>query len=202
MRPSIISYCSIQDGTISALNQTDLAFNTDINDFLKESYQALDMNYPKYYKMDNLCKIALIAVEYLLKDLTIKIGCDNLALSFVNSDSSLDSDWKHQQLVNQNKKVSPSIFVYTLPNILIGELAIKHQWHGENLFILAPNFSLDSWLQKANQLFALNKAEYCLGGWVNVFENNYDAKLFLVQKEFNENALDIKTIKDEISIEK
>jgi 3-oxoacyl-(acyl-carrier-protein) synthase len=170
----------------------------DINALLKESYAFLEFSYPKFHKMDNLAKMAMVGVEYLLHDCHPKCEDDEMAMVFMNSNSSIDSDWNHQKLINQNKNVSPSVFVYTLPNILMGELAIKHQWYGENLFILAPQFSLEKWLDKAEQLFKLNKAEYCIGGWVEVFENEYEAKLILAQKGDAQNAIPLAQVMNDL----
>lgn len=197
---NIRSFCTINNGLIVANGIQKLGFEASTtSEFLSLVYKDLKLDYPKFFKMDNLSKLAMLGTEVLLESDTSFDGNDAVALCFFNAQSSLDSDWNHQKLINQNKAVSPSVFVYTLPNILMGELAIKHNWHGENLFILASAFNFDSWLMEAKKLFALNKAQFCIGGWVEVFEEHYDLKLFFAEKASSVNALSIEKIKTLIS---
>ena len=93
----------------------------------------------------------------------------------------MDTDTKHQQLINGGKKVSPAVFVYTLPNIMMGEIAIKNKWYGENLLILVPDFNFEEWVLEADLLISSGKATYCLGGWVDVYQDNYQVQLYLVE---------------------
>ena len=46
---------------------TQGSIDNDINSFLKEMYYKLDLDYPKFFKMDNLCKLGFIGAELLCK---------------------------------------------------------------------------------------------------------------------------------------
>jgi hypothetical protein len=63
------------------------------------------------------------------------------ALVFANRSSSLDTDFKYQESINsqENYFPSPAVFVYTLPNICVGEISIKHKMQTENAFLFWMN---------------------------------------------------------------
>ncbi|SFB06273.1 beta-ketoacyl-[acyl-carrier-protein] synthase family protein [Algoriphagus aquimarinus] len=182
MAIQVLSSCSIENGTVVVNGTPEYSVENEVfSDFLKSAYRHLDISYPKYFKMDKLCQLAFLGTEYLLKTNDIPFTDDEVALCFFNGRSSLDTDSKHQQLINDGTKVSPAVFVYTLPNIMMGEIAIKNKWYGENLLILRPDFNFEEWALEADLLISSGKATYCLGGWVDVFQDNYQLHLYLVE---------------------
>ncbi|MCV9387185.1 3-oxoacyl-ACP synthase [Reichenbachiella ulvae] len=147
-------------------------------------YHSLNMSYPKFHKMDNLSKLGVIGVELLKQEHDLESYQDDaIALHFQNASASLDTDWVHQQNINEGKAASPANFVYTLPNIVLGEIAIRNKWYGENLFTLADQFDQDRWMKTNQVLVAQNKAEAVLGGWVEVLEEAFELELYFVAKE-------------------
>ncbi len=129
-----------------------------------------------------MSKIGIIGVE-LLKSRNEKItqySDDDIALVFANKNSSANTDLKFQKSYQEKGSPSPSLFVYTLPNILIGEIAIKNKWYGENIFTVADQFEPDFFENYCNILIP-TKAKACICGWVNVLENKIDAFLFTLE---------------------
>ena len=49
-----------------------------------------------------------------------------------NAASSLHTDIRHQQLIDRegDQAASPAVFVYTLPNVVSGEICIRHKIQG------------------------------------------------------------------------
>lgn len=175
---NIQSYCHIRDNHIS-LNGKSL-FESDIEDFsefIKAAYKNLQTEYSKFFKMDNLSKLALIAADVLLKDETEK----NIGLVFSNKAASLDTDRKHQESIEYYP--SPAVFVYTLPNICLGEISIKHQLYSENSFFVFDSFNAESLHTYTNSLLDEQKAEKVLCGWANFDDGKYDAFLYVVAKK-------------------
>lgn len=184
MSLQILATCSIANEQILKNGQPKFeGENIVLADFLKSAFKSLEISYPKFYKMDRLCQLAFVGTEYLLKDIDPTWRDDEVALLFFNKNSSLDSDWRHQQFINNGESVSPAVFVYTLPNILMGEISIRNKWYGENLFILKPEFSFEEWAELASLFFRSNKAKFCLGGWVDVLGEEYELHLFLAKQE-------------------
>ena len=173
----IQGYCHIRDYKISLSGKT--IFEQDAKDFpafIKAAYANFDIDYGKFFKMDNLSKLAFIASDVLLKDEEEK----NTALVFSNRAGSLDTDRKHQATMDTYP--SPAVFVYTLPNICLGEISIKHQLHSENAFFVSDNFNADTLFEYANALLNTQKAEIVICGWVDVDKGKYDAFLYVVAK--------------------
>jgi len=150
-----------------------------ISSDMKVVYNHLNIDYAKFFKMDNLCKLGFLGVELLKTKTELSLyGDDEVALHFQNASSSLDTDAKHQRKINDGVPSSPAIFVYTLPNILIGEIAIRNKWFGENLFILSDKFDLEAWQRTNEVLFETQKAKAVIGGWVEVFEQDFRLELY------------------------
>ena len=186
----IQAYAHIRHGKI-AFNGTTL-FENDVEDFssfIKMAYKALNINYPKFFKMDNLSKLAFIAADVLLQQ--CKNSEENIAIVLSNRASSLDTDRKHQKSISDadNYYPSPAVFVYTLPNICIGEICIKHQLFSENSFSIFDQFNPNHLWVQAENLLKTGKAAKILCGWVDFDDSNYEAFLYLVEEHGDVNHL-------------
>lgn len=161
---------------------------TEFSSFIKSAAKHLNTDYPKFFKMDNLSKLAFLAADILLKENPAHSNnIKDVAIVLSNRASSLDTDRKHQISISDkdNYYPSPSIFVYTLPNICIGEISIKHQLHSENSFFIFEKFNATHLHINADFLLKQNKADKVLCGWVDFDDNNYEAFLYLVSENGN-----------------
>jgi hypothetical protein len=156
--------------------------DTDLSGFFISIYQHFQLNYPKYYKMDNLSKLGWLAAEILLKDGFDKENCqpENVGIVLANANSSLDDDIKYFETTKDI--ASPSLFVYTLPNIVIGEICIRNNFKGEHAFFIQEAFDAGFMKQQVDYLLDKNILQACICGWVDVLEQDYKAVLFLVEK--------------------
>lgn len=156
----------------------------DFSIFIKNGYKSLKTDYPKFFKMDNLSKLAFLAADVLLKNENLNEAENNVALVFSNKASSLDTDRKHQAAIENDDDYfpSPAVFVYTLPNICLGEISIKHRLFSENSFFIFDRFNAEHLQLYANNLLQSGKAEKVLCGWVDLDGNNYEAFLYLVER--------------------
>ncbi len=157
----------------------------DFSVFIKNAYKFLKTDYPKFFKMDNLSKLAFLAADVLLKNEDLNEEDNNIALIFSNKASSLDTDRKHQAAIENDVEYfpSPAVFVYTLPNICLGEISIKHRLFSENSFFIFDRFNAQHLQLYANSLLQSAKAEKVLSGWVDLDGNNYDAFLYLAESK-------------------
>ncbi len=156
---------------------------TDFSEFSKKAYKSLEEPYSKFFKMDNLCKLAYLGAEFLGKSVG-KLEKDT-ALVFSNRASSLDTDRKYQDSIadKDNYYPSPAVFVYTLPNITIGEISIRHKLQSENAFFVSENYNKQQLLDYAGILIANNKTNSVLCSWVDFDQNEYELQMFLVEKD-------------------
>ncbi len=155
-------------------------------DLLSEIYTGFSISYPKFFKMDNLSKLGFLTAELLLNDsvLTDKYSNEETGIILMNSGSSIDTDRRHQSALNDRNNYfpSPSVFVYTLPNIVIGEICIRHKFSGENSFFIAEKFDPEFLVNYVNDLFASGIVRRCICGWIDFEGVDFESLLFLVGK--------------------
>lgn len=109
---------------------------------LTHFYKEIVGDYPKFYKMDMLSRLGFIASELLITAEGKERFKENeqRAVILFNHSSSIHADTSYLDSIKDpdNYFPSPSLFVYTLPNIVTGEIAIRNHYHGEtSFFILA-----------------------------------------------------------------
>ncbi len=168
-RIELIKKVQIKNGEV--LVDKQLFFNSKITDtaaFFKELYKEMDISYSKFYKMDLLSKSGFLAAELLLSELNSSEK-ENMAIVLGNVSSSLNTDVNYQQSIKDIP--SPALFVYTLPNIVIGEISIRHKIYGEHMFFIQPSYDRDFMLKYIKELFESNEADVAMFGWVEVDED-------------------------------
>ena len=162
-----------------------LFFETDssysLKDFLKAAWKNLKVKYPKFYKMDEISKLGMLAAEILLMDEPYKsFAEEEIGVVLSNAHSTLITDRNHWNTVKENNNFypSPAVFVYTLPNIMIGEICIKHKLKGENAFFISEGYDEAMIRHHINLLMAQNKIRAAIGGWVDQWEKGYLVEMF------------------------
>ena len=169
-------------------------------------YKRYIGNYPKFHKMDGLSKLGFVASELLLQaeredsllhgtesqdpgehgtPFTAEMpkGDESRAVVLFNRSSSIAADREYIKSMDEGFP-SPSTFIYTLPNIVTGEIAIRNGWHGEtSLYILrdhSPRLEEEilsaSFLDKATQSILGGRIDY-------TDENHYLAELQILHLE-------------------
>lgn len=184
----IQTFCLIENNTV-VLNGKELfasKLSPSFSAFAKELYRELGFRYPKFFKMDHLSKLTFLAAEVLLQNSGLsETDKKQIAIVLSNKSASLDTDRKHQETIQdpENCYPSPSIFVYTLPNIGTGEVCIRHGIQGENAFFVFSEFNPAFLKTYATSLLQLQKAKHILCGWVDVDKEAYKAFVYLVSEE-------------------
>jgi len=187
--PNISAYCLISPNKIFLDGQIIFEHPGSAGIFLDKTYDHLDFPYPKFYKMDNLCKLGFLAVEILLKGRSHekKYSDSETGLVLSNSHASLDVDLKYSKTIHSG--ASPALFVYTLPNIVIGEISIRHHFKGENAFFVFKHFDGNFMAEYVSGLIENKLIKSCICGWVDILKEDYRAILFLVETGGGENKL-------------
>jgi hypothetical protein len=170
-----------------------LLFKSDeekVGKVFKSIYKFLELKYPKYHKMDKLCKLGFLSSEALLKNFKISetYSEDEVAVVLANSNSTINIDSEYYDSIKDkdNYFPSPALFVYTLPNIVVGEIAIRNTFRGEIGFLVQEKFDSNAILSYVKNLFETQNTKACITGWVDIDEKNqYKTVLFLVEKAEN-----------------
>lgn len=181
---SCVSSCHITNDNVTVNGETLITRKEQCGNWLSDIYHAIGMQYPKFFKMDNLCKAGTLAAEILLRnaDFDRETVKPDWAVVLMNSASSLDDDRHYQTTIQDadNYYPSPAVFVYTLANIVTGEIAIRHKIGGESSFYVFTTFSEESVQQIVRQTFDANpEFTHILCGWVDYDTGNCDVRMRL-----------------------
>jgi hypothetical protein len=185
----IISYCGISKNVVYKNGQKIFDMTTtNPQDFLLSTYEHFNLNYSKFYKMDSLNKLGWLASEILLADESIikDVQPQDIGIVLSNANSSLNTDIKYLQSVQDF--ASPALFVYTLPNIVIGEVCIRNDFKGENAFFIFEDFNAVFIERYVSHLLDNNILQLCICGWVEFLKDSYKVVLYLVGKTAGENG--------------
>ena len=149
--------------------------------FIREAYKNTGGSNMKFYKMDDLCKLGYTAVEYLLKEKSFQP--EEIGILLVNAAASLNTDIRHQMIINQggDHAASPTVFVYTLPNVVAGEICIRHKIQGENTFFIEKEFDADKLEEYARIVMKKGNLKACITGWCNLLMEEYKADFKLIE---------------------
>ena len=100
-----------------------------------------------------------------------------------NHSSSIHADEAYQESISdvENYYPSPALFVYTLPSIVTGEIAIRNGYHGETSFYILPQ--RDAALMAQIQQATLQDAtvDSMITGWLDYEdETHFEAELYIM----------------------
>ena len=149
---------------------------------LTEVYKRYIGDYPKYYKMDVLCRLGFVASELLLRRCDERE--DETAIILFNHSSSIQADKNYQTSIADpdNYFPSPSAFVYTLPNIVTGEIAIRHHIQGETSFYILQEKDEQMMEKMIEASFADPGTRRILCGWIDAEDDDhFEAELKTIE---------------------
>lgn len=170
-------------------------------------YKQYIGNYPKFYKMDQLCKLGFVTSELLLQAeksmqpndslketllsndssvATVGLTRQDRAVVLFNHSSSVDADRKYMATISDkdNYFPSPSVFVYTLPNIVTGEIAIRNKYQGETSFYILPKRNAKQMEEVLQTTFCDSQTQSILTGWIDYEDaSHFEAELWIVERE-------------------
>ena len=154
-------------------------------DILTWIYKNHIGSYPKFYKMDRLSQLGFVASELLLAQEDPRKGpCTDRAVVLFNHSSSVCADRAFAQTIvpSEDYYPSPSLFVGTLPNIVCGEIAIRHGYHSETSFYIMSEKD-ESMINKVIQSTFLDKTVHSMvTGWVDYQDDeNFEAKVMIIE---------------------
>ena len=184
----IRKYCIIKphEGIVDGKTEFYDSEKNEFGTFMKSIYKNYEVKYPKYFKMDNLCKVAFIASEIVLKgnEHVKELNPTKIGVIIQNSHSSIDTDIKYNETIKDkaNYFPSPAVFVYTLPNVMVGEICIRNKFQGENTCFISKEFDPEFITNHVNELLDSGKIDVCITGWADYFEGEFSAIMFLVEK--------------------
>jgi 3-oxoacyl-[acyl-carrier-protein] synthase-1 len=178
---------SIRSSSWKEISRFRLSGNAGFHDIIREWNRNLDNKDVKFFKMDDLSKLGYIGALALTRNFP---EIDNFppekrALFFANSSSSLASDLRHMAAIGREDDLlaSPAIFVYTLPNTVLGEISIKNRFKGENtFFVYDPKRKFDTESQLLRNA-SLSGMDLVIAGWCDLLGEHFDLDIALYTKD-------------------
>lgn len=153
--------------------------------WLANIYYSLGVQYPKFFKMDNLCKAGFLASEMLMG----KLGSvpeepkRDWSVILMSHSGSLDDDTAYQETIqsSDNYFPSPAVFVYTLSNIVTGEIAIRHKLMGESSCFITEKYDVQTAYELAQNGFLPEKGiTHMIFGWCEYMDGHTDVRMFVL----------------------
>ena len=187
----VLDHQKLWEGNQNANEKLEEQEGAGHHSLLTSLYRQMIGNYPKFYKMDGLSRLGFVASEILLnaekRDTDVERReeegerlLEERAIIFFNHSSSIASDRNYKESINDkdNYFPSPSIFVYTLPNIVTGEIAIRNHFHGETSFFILPDKDERMMEEILQASCRDDQSKSFLTGWINYEdERHFEADL-------------------------
>ncbi|MDC3388620.1 3-oxoacyl-ACP synthase [Flavobacteriaceae bacterium] len=179
-----MSFCEIANHTIQVNGNT--VYNGEsslkLNDFLFEAYKELAIKYPKFHKMDSVSKLGILTASLLFKQEETAHEALTTGIIIASNSGCFVTDENYIKAIQEDPENSyPALFTYTLPSIVMGEISIKENIQGENLYLLSDSFDRPFLQQMAAIMMQQKGMKKCLIGWIEVTDNtNYKSYLELI----------------------
>lgn len=185
------------------LDGVNLKCDTTGSSLITEIYRKRIDNYPKFFKMDMLCKLGFVASELLLQAEGNErfVPSEDRAVILFNKYSSLNADKNFQSTISDSNNYypSPSVFVYTLPNIVTGEISIRNKYYGETSFNVLEKFNIKQIAEHVSNAFQDDMTNSVIGGWVDCKDKeHFEVFMFIADKTAHHLYEDILEIRNKL----
>lgn len=143
-------------------------------------------DYPKFFKMDPLSRLGFLAAELLLAGEPGRFEPrDDRAVLLCSRTGSLCNDLRYVRTLQWPEAYfpSPAVFVYTLPNIVAGEIAIRNRYLGETSCFLLPADDAGAQAELAATVWNDPETHSLVCGWIDCPDaDHFTARLQLLQR--------------------
>ena len=183
----IAAYSRITSSRV-LLNGQPIRIERTDRDWLADIYGQLDLRYSKFFKMDALCKAGFLAAEMVMPAIaggkTDEAGrTHDTAVLLFNRSASLENDTAYAHTIAPADYFpSPALFVYTLPNILTGEIAIRHRLVGETVCYIDEAFHAEAVYRAVADCFRATPVTNILCGWSEYYAGTCDVLMTAVRR--------------------
>lgn len=153
---------------------------------LVAAYRSEVGGYPKFFKMDTLCKAGFLAVERLLGKEPRELREDCGVVLF-STCGPVCNDRHFVDTIKEGEWFpGPALFVYTLSNIVTGEIAIRNGFRGESSCYVLRRRDDRLMERIVREAFTDSVTKSLVCGWVDCSADDcFEAEVSLVVKGNN-----------------
>ena len=119
--------------------------------------------------MDLYSRLAYVGTTLLAKDALEDAGSEDRALVIFTQNGSVLADRKHLSTFSHPDEFfpSPAVFINTLPNVVLGEIAVKNSIKGETTLVLLPDRDETAMQRIIEATVAATRPSVLICGWVD-----------------------------------
>lgn len=123
----------------------------------------------RFFKMDLYSRLAYVGTTLLAKDALEDAGSEDRALVIFTQNGSVLADRKHLSTFSHPDEFfpSPAVFINTLPNVVLGEIAVKNSIKGETTLVLLPDRDETAMQRIIEATVAATRPSVLICGWVD-----------------------------------
>ena len=149
---------------------------------LTELYRQWAGDYPKFFKMDTLSKLGFLLAEMLAHDEPDRFTFrEDRAVLVFSREGCVANDRHYAESMLDFP--SPALFVYTLPNIVSGEICIRNKWGGESSAFVLEGYDKALIRSLVKQAFLDSCTESAFVAWIDCpTDNEWITNAWLVNK--------------------
>ena len=150
---------------------------------LTELYRQEVGDYPKFFKMDILSRLGFLLTEKLVREETDRFTPREDRAVLVFSREGCVANDRHY-VRSMEDFPSPALFVYTLPNIVAGEIAIRNKYEGETSAYVLERFDKAQLMALVREAFQDPLTRSALVIWADCpLDTQWDARGWLMDRE-------------------
>ena len=150
---------------------------------LSQLYRELAGDYPKFFKMDIASKLGFLLTEMLVAGEPDRFTPRQDRAVLVFSRQGCIANDRHYA-ESMADFPSPALFVYTLPNIVTGEIAIRNKYAGETSAFVLEAFDQEQILALVRQAFLDRDTRSAIVAWIDCpSDTEWTAEAWLVENQ-------------------
>ena len=179
MKPSVMHSVHLTDSSLS-IDGREIPVAERGKPLLTVIYRNMLDDCPRFYKMDVFNRLVYVASQLLVKEESPEDRDDYRAVVLFNGASTVVADRKHIATVSGSEGFfpSPSVALFTLPNIVTGEIAISNGYKGETSLYILDRRNSPLMEQIVEATFAGSEARSMMTGWVDcTSEDTFEADI-------------------------
>ena len=151
---------------------------------VSELYKKYLSDGSRFFKMDLYSRLAYVGTGLLAKDTLEGIAPEDVAILLFTVNGSVLADRKHLSTYTHPDEYypSPSVFINTLPNVVLGEIAMKNTIKGETTLVMLPERDESLKEKIVAATLAATRPGAVMAGWVDcTAEDDFYAALSLLK---------------------
>ena len=151
---------------------------------ITEIYKQYLADGSRFFKMDLYSRLAYVGTGLLAKDLLGDSAPEDRALLVFTQNGSVLADRKHLSTFADPEAFfpSPAVFINTLPNVVLGEIAVRNSIKGETTLVLLPRRDEATIDRILNATLSSTRPSVLICAWVDCpSEDDFIAELKLLK---------------------